>query len=240
MTATDAQGWVMGLDGCKAGWVGVLLDTAGRAMPRVRLFASLSEALDAPGNPAIITIDMPIGFEAAPSGAGRECERLARKILKGRASSVFSSPLRAALAATSHSEAMALNRAAGGPGLSAQSFNLFAKMREADALMTPALCDHVFETHPETGFAVLAGAAMTHNKKTAQGRAERLAVLERAGITRQALDPHPFAKKDCAPDDVLDAAMCALSALRILRGEAVSLPADPPRDARGLPMRIVL
>lgn len=232
--------WVLGLDGCKAGWVGVLLDASGQAEPQLRLFSTISDALNTPENPAIITIDMPIGFEDTPSGPGRECERLARKILKGRASSIFSSPLRAALAASTHAEAMALNRAAGGPGLSAQSFALFRKLRELDATLTPDMSARVYETHPEAGFALLNGAALTHGKKTVEGRAERLALLVRHAIATHALDPHPFPKTRCAPDDVLDAAMCAVSARRILKGEALSLPAEPPCDARGLPMRIVL
>jgi len=232
--------WVLGLDGCKAGWVGVLLDTSGQAEPALRLFPTITEALNAPENPAVIAIDIPIGFEASPSGSGRECERLARKILKGRASSIFSSPLRAALAGESHVQAIALNRAAGGPGLSAQSFALFKKLREVDAAIRPDMSTRVYETHPEAGFAVLSGAPMAHNKKTLEGRAERLALLARHGLPADLLDPHPFRKKDCAPDDVLDAAMCALTALRVVRGEAMSLPAEPQRDARGLPMRIVL
>lgn len=206
----------------------------------MRLFPTIHDALNAPEIPAIITIDMPIGFEDTPSGPGRECERLARKILKGRASSVLSSPLRAALTATTHAEAIALNRAARGPGLSAQSFALFKKLREVDAAISPAMSARVFETHPEAGFAVLNGAPMAHNKKTLEGRAERLALLVQHGLPAHLLDPNPFRKKDCAPDDMVDAAMCAVSARRILAGEAMCLPAEPPCDARGLPMRIVL
>lgn len=240
ISGVQGQHWVLGLDGCKSGWVGVFLDASGKADPVLRLFPTITDALEAPENPAIIAIDIPIGFEDISTGPGRECERLARKILKGRASSVFSSPLRVALTGKSHAEAMDFNRQAGGPGLSAQSFALFAKLREADAAITPDMCARVYETHPEAGFAVLGGAPMRHNKKTAEGRAERLALLVRHGMPASLLDPHPFPRSRCAPDDVLDAAMCALSARRILAGEAMSLPADPPRDGRGLPMRIVL
>lgn len=235
-----APQWVLGLDGCTSGWVGVLLDASGKVAPQVRLFPTIGDALQTPENPVIIAIDIPIGFEDTPSGAGRECERLVRKVLKGRASSVFSSPLRAALTATSHAEAVALNRAAGGPGLSQQSFALFKKLREVDAALSPGLSGRVFETHPEAGFAVLHGSALLYNKKTPEGRAERLALLEKHGIPGSLVEPHPFPKSRCAPDDVLDAAMCALSARRILTGEAACLPDDPPHDARGLPMRIVL
>lgn len=235
-----APQWVLGLDGCKSGWVGLLLDIGRRTEPRLRLFPALSDALNAPEKPAIIAIDIPIGFEDTPSGPGRACERQVRKLLKSRASSVFSSPLRAALTATTHAEAIALNRAAGGPGLSAQSFALFKKLREVDAALTPDMSARVFETHPEAGFALLSGSPMAHNKKTAEGRAERLALLARYAIPASIVDPHPYPKTRCAPDDVLDAAMCALTARRIAHGEAMSLPPDPPVDARGLPMRIVL
>lgn len=239
-TAPGQARWVLGLDGCPGGWAGVLLDAGGETSPRLRLFPTIADALNIPENPAIIAIDIPIGFEDVPSGAGRACERLARKILKGRASSVFSSPLRAALAGTDRAEAMALNRASGGPGLSAQSFALFKKLREVDAVVTPQMSGRVFETHPEAGFAVLKGGALLHNKKTPEGRAERLALLVGHGVPASLVDPHGFPKTRCAPDDALDAAMCALTARRILKGEAISLPADPPLDARGLPMRIVL
>lgn len=231
---------VLGLDGCKSGWVGVFLDASGEAEPQVRLFPTITDALTTPEHPAIIAIDIPIGFEDTPGGPGRECERLVRTLLKGRASSVFSSPLRAALAGTDRAKAMALNRAGGGPGLSAQSFALFKKLREVDAVITPQMSDRVFETHPEAGFVVLNGAPLVHAKKTAEGRAERLALLVTHGVPAFLLDPHPFAKTRCAPDDVLDAAMCALTARRILDGKAISLPASPPLDGRGLPMRIVL
>ncbi|WP_158272027.1 PfkB family carbohydrate kinase [Marinicauda salina] len=231
--------WVIGLDGCPGGWLGVLIDLNGIEPPRARLFPDFASALEAEERPHVVAVDMPIGFEDAPSGSGgRACEREARAILGPRRSSVFASPLRPALEAESYDAALAANRAAGGPGLSRQTWNIMARMREIDRAMTPMREGCVHEVHPEVTFATLAGAPMIHAKKTAEGRAERLAVLIDHGLPRDLLDPHPFKRREAAPDDLLDAAACAVSARRIAEGGALCLPADPPRDARGLRMAI--
>lgn len=232
--------WVMGVDGAPAGWVGVLRRIGASAPPVARLFRTFQDALDAAERPTAIAVDMPIGFLDAAVRGGRACEREARARIKGRTSSVFSSPCRAALAAGDYPTANARNRAANGVGLSKQAFMLFPKLREIDAVMTPTLQERVRESHPEVAFATLAGAPMAHNKKTPEGRAERLAVLRAQGLDLALVKPHPFTKKDIAPDDLLDAAVLAFSAERILRGSALRLPADPPRDARGLAMEIVV
>lgn len=231
--------WVMGLDGCPAGWAGVLLDLNGIEAPRLAVYDSFRAALDAPEQAHLIAVDMPIGFEDAPSGRnGRECERQTRARIGARRSSVFASPLRPALEARSYEQALELNRAAGGPGLSKQSWNIVPKMAEIDALMSPQLEGCVHEVHPELSFTVLAGHPMAHPKRTKEGRAERLAVLASHGLSKGLFEPHPFARKAVAPDDLLDAAACALSAVRIAQGEALCLPGDPPRDGKGLRMAI--
>ncbi len=230
---------VVGLDGAPGGWAGVVLDLNGIEPPRgPELFASFKAVLEDPRAFRIIAVDMPIGFAQSAEAGGRACERMTRSYLGPRRSSVFASPLRPALAAQSYADALARNRAAGGPGLSRQAWNLFPKMREIDALMTPALEGCVFETHPELVFAQLAGRPMAHAKRTPQGRSERLAVLAAYGLSPEFFEPHPFRRADAAPDDLVDAAALALSAVRIAEGEAVCLPEDPPRDEKGLRMAI--
>jgi len=230
--------WVLGVDGCPTGWVGVFRDLSGEHAPRHRIFASFAEVLAAPENPRVIGVDMPIGLLDRSIKGGRACERLARSRLKGRTSSVFSSPCRPALVGQSHADASALNFAHGGLKLSAQAFNIMGKIAEIDAVMTPLLCDRVFETHPELAFATLHGEPMAHNKKTGLGREDRLAILEVRGFERRFFEPHPYARKQAVKDDLVDAAVCALVAERIAKGQAICLPDDPPRDARGLRMAI--
>lgn len=235
---TKPPAWVMGLDGCPAGWAGVMIDLNGTEPPRLRIFDSFQAALDAPERAHVIAVDMPIGFEDAASGSGRACEREVRKYIGPRRSSVFASPLRGALYAEDYPAANIANRAGGGKGLSKQCWMIAPKMREIDAAMTPSLEGCVHEVHPEASFTALSGAPMAWPKRTAEGRAERLAVLRRAGFDVSLIDPHGFPKSQAAPDDLVDAAVCALSAARIAGGAAVCFPQNPPRDGRGLRMAI--
>jgi predicted RNase H-like nuclease len=85
------------------------------------------------------------------------------------------------------------------------------------------------EVHPELSFAALAGRVLP-SKRTPAGRADRLAVLR--GWLPGLADVPPG-------HDGLDALAAAWSARRWHLGMARTLPADPPLDARGRPMRIV-
>lgn len=231
--------FAMGLDGCPGGWIAVMADMNAIEPPRVEIFASFADALATGAQ--IIAVDMPIGLPDGPDPdgkSGRACERAAKAMLGARRSSIFPTPLRAALEGRTRAEADALNRAAGGTGLAAQSFALFRKIREIDDAMTPLLEGCVFESHPETIIAALTGGPAAHNKKTAEGRAERLALLTAHGLAADLFEPHPFKKRVAAPDDLIDAGLCLLTAQRIAAGTALCLPDDPPRDGRGLRMAI--
>ena len=167
---------------------------------------------------------------------GRECDRLARRRLPGRSSSVFSPPVRSLLGATRYGQVR-------GHGLSIQAFGILAKIREVDRLMTPELQGRVYEAHPELAFRSLAGAPMRHSKKTPAGREERLRALERLAsfrAVRALLDTVAtrYRRSQVGLDDCLDACVLAWLAGRIGVGTAQWLPAQPPLDARGLRMEI--
>jgi predicted RNase H-like nuclease len=122
-----------------------------------------------------------------------------------------------------------------------QCFHIFPRIREIDALMTPALEARVFEVHPELAFWRLNdGAPMTLPKKVKgspnpAGLAERRALLVRHGYDAALLARAP---RGAGTDDLLDAAVNALIARRILRGEVESFPPEPARDAKGLRIAI--
>lgn len=235
--------WVAGVDGCRGGWLAVIVGmTAVSEQPvRViaRLCANFGEVLALPERPGVIAVDMPIGLLDRPVPGGRACDREARKVLgRLRASSVFTPPTRPGLAALRYAEVAALN----GTGMSKEAFNILPKIRELDAVLTP--CDHqrVFEAHPELAFAALAGAPVRHNKKTPEGRRARARLLRRI-FGKAFLDPmrirleHGLAR--VALDDVADAYVLAHVADRILRGVGTRLPAGQPAvDSRGLRMEI--
>lgn len=84
-------------------------------------------------------------------------------------------------------------------------------------------------------FRALAGAPIAHAKKAWNGQTERLRLLEDAGI---AVPRNLDEAGGVPPDDVLDAAVAAWTATRIVRDKARTLPADPPTDPRGRPIAI--
>ena len=211
--------WVAGVDGCRAGWSVVL---AGDEI-RARVVATFADVLALPESPRVIAVDMPIGLPRVP---GRTCDALARALLPGRASTIFSPPARPALDAGDYAATCAANRATaiGAPAISLQAFHLLPKLRELDAAITPAFQDRIREAHPELSFAAVAGGPLPP-KKTSKGRRARLRVLKQLGLVPPLRD-----------EDALDAAILCWTARRILAGTARVLGGEC--DARGLRMEI--
>ncbi|BBE73479.1 DUF429 domain-containing protein [Oharaeibacter diazotrophicus] len=234
---------VAGVDGCPAGWIAVLRDLAD-GTATVRVVARLADLI-ATDDPAMIAVDMPIGLPDVVGPGGRAPERLVRPKLGMRQSSVFSVPARAAVYAEDYPAACAAALARSDPPrrVSKQCFHLFPKMRELDGLLRarPDLVERVRESHPEVAFAVLAGAPVTLPKKVKSrpnpdGLDERRRFLAGRGYAWDFLAAPP--PRGAGPDDLLDAAVCALVAERVLAGDAVSHPAPPERDGAGLPIAI--
>ena len=211
-----------GIDGCRDGWIIVTPD--GPAVVR-----SMTDALDVLPPDCVIALDMPIGLLETHVTGGRACDRAARARLgRARASSVFSPPPRPALGARTLPDAQAL-----GARITIQALNILPKIAEVDAAMTPALSERVFEVHPELAFMALHdGAPIAEPKRSPEGRALRIALLEAHGI---AVPPKP---RGAAMDDLLDACALLWSARRIATGQHATVLPEPERDARGLPMQI--
>jgi predicted RNase H-like nuclease len=204
-----------------------------------RRCTTFREVLELPEKPVVLAVDMPIGLLDRPLPGGRSCDREARKLLgRPRASSVFTPPTRPGLAALAYRDITALN----GTGMSKEAFNILPKIREVDETVAASDQKRVFEAHPELAFSTLAGAPMRHNKKTPEGRRERVRLLRRI-FGRAFHDPVRLrlehGRANVAFDDVVDAYVLAHAAERIRRGSAVRLPATRPlRDKRGLRMEI--
>ena len=221
---------VIGVDGCPGGWIAAIWHGAKVEMRLYRQFADILTE-----DARIMAVDMPIGL---PTMHGRAGEPEARRRLKGRHSSIFAIPSRAAIAETDYRTACAINLKHSDPPrkFPKQTFNLFPKLRELDVLMTPELQALVHETHPELAFCAMNDfEALKHSKKTAEGAAKRLLLLKRHGVPAPSFD---FKRKDAGRDDVIDACACAWSARRILEGKQLRFPAHDERDERGLLMRI--
>ena len=180
-----------------------------------------------PHRPRLILTDMPLGL---PTGAAeRACDRLARRFVGPRRSSIFPMPCQqavrlyqAAPPQTSAAKRQRLRQAAAchrrhtGKGLSAQACNLIPAIADMDDFRRAAPHAPLREMHPEVAFAALnVKRGLAHYKKTPAGARERLALLRRhlpslARISRDLTKHYP--RSTAAPDDVLDAMVGALTA----------------------------
>ena len=236
--------WVVGVDGCKCGWLAVFVDLTRKAVPVLRIEQDFGSIVDANEKPQVIAVDIPIGLPDFIDGPGRVAEHAVRPLLPGKASSVFSVPSRKAIYAEEFSsldEAKKIARETSSQktSFSNQSRAIFEKIRQVDRLLLarPTLRKRVYETHPELAFCLLnSGVPMQSKKKRVAGRNERIKVLRAAHCGSELLAMRPI--KGFQWDDLLDAIVCSMVAERIQRGDAKPYPKPPAEDDHGLPIAI--
>ena len=202
----------------------------------VRVVTGLSEGIERAGA-SEIGIDMPVGLVDGP----RETDAAARVLLPGRASSVFSTAAHGVVqgwvdgTVVTHAEATARNVQLTGSGLSQQAWRLVPKMAEVEALAASGVA--LTEVHPELAFATLAGEPLPR-KRSWPGLMLRREVLAGLGIEL----PLRFeGDTQAAPDDVVDAAVCAWVADGIATAAKVRcVPARTTQFAHGRPIVITV
>lgn len=232
----------LGVDGCKDGWFCVSLGEGNDWA--FRIFADAKSLGEYARHAHSVLIDIPIGL--LDKGAEeRQCDKDGRRLLRPkRSSSVFPAPARQTLQAGSYEQAQQLNRSSIGRGLSKQSWNILPKIRQIDELLlsNPSLLGVLRECHPEVCFwALNAKHAMLHNKKTGEGRHERLVVMEKYfeschELFEQAASQ--YLRRQLALDDIVDAMVCAVTA-RYGFAQYKTVPLSPEHDTRGLAMEMV-
>src|SRR4051794_31400330 len=99
---------VVGIDGCRGGWVIASRDDCIVA-------ARLADALGDLGTGDVVGIDMPIGLAAT---GPRRCDVEARQFLRPRGSTVFPTPARGVVHHTDYGLANAASRTITGRGIS--------------------------------------------------------------------------------------------------------------------------
>src|SRR5690606_31009668 len=103
----------------------------------------------------------------------RRADVLARQwVGPRRAASVFLTPVRPALTAADHAEAVRVNRALAGEGVSVQAYGLCGRILEVDDWVAHAPV-RVVEVHPQVSFAAMAGAPLVEGKKSWAGAQRR-------------------------------------------------------------------
>jgi predicted RNase H-like nuclease len=165
----------------------------------------------------------------------RQADVLAYKRVGPRRSSVFMTPVQAALEAGSHAAAVEVNQHWAGEGVSAQVYGLRSKIFEVDGWVRHA-GRRVVEVHPEVSFAMLAGSPLADGKRTWAGAHHRRQLLADAGV--HLADDVGQAGRHAAVDDVLDAGAAAWTATRVATGAATPLPNPPVEYSDGWPAAI--
>ena len=232
--------FVVGVDGCRAGWLAVRLSRQGA--PESRIFPDLASLWSVCRRAALILVDIPIGLPEAAND--RDCDRAARKVLGRRRASVFPVPCRPAVYAPNYDAALRINEHLTGKRIFRATWNLMPRMRQADELLLaePQARKIMREAHPEVLFWGLnQGRPMAWAKKSAAGEAERVEVLRKVYPRAEALFVElreTLPKGSAAPDDLLDALAAAVTGL-VGGRELKTLPENPERDAHGLPMEMV-
>ena len=230
----------VGVDGCKAGWFAVGIGRDGSY--EHGLFRSARELHEHHADSERVLIDIQIGLSDRGSG-GRKCEYEARSVLGGRKSSVFVSPARGTLDALDYVSASAVNFELTGKKLSKQTWFIMDKIREVDALVRSdeRARSRFCEVNTELVFWALNGRVpMMHYKKTPEGFAERMELLESLYPRRRELFEEcvgSYLRKDVARDDVVDAIAPAVG-LYVSGGEVATIPEVPEVDSMGLGIRM--
>lgn len=208
--ASSKPARVVGVDGCKKGWVAATLVDA--KLVELRVFADFAALIAAAGDARAIAVDIPIGL---PERGRRAVDELARARLRPRQSTLFPMPAREVMAAPTYQAALTACAALGLPGLSKQAYALREKIFEVEAHRGRV---PIFEIHPELCFQRMnSGTTLLSRKSSWAGAQERLGMLAQRGL----VPPASFSGADrAAVDDVLDAIAAAWTADRIARGEA--------------------
>ncbi len=223
---------VLGVDGCKAGWVGLALAGARTQAYAAADIATLASLAAADGDLLAVAIDMPIGL---PDHGPRQADVLARAAVGPLWSSVFMTPVRDALLADDHAAANAVSRRLMGKGVSIQAFGLKAKLLEVEAFVQEGQ-RQIIEVHPEVSFARLCGRPLATRKSTWAGMQHRRRLLTSVGVDLD--QDFGTAGARSGVDDMLDAAAAAWTARRYVAGEACPLPDPPETFTDGLPSAI--
>lgn len=241
----------IGIDGCKGGWIVAVLENH---QLMLHLETSIQALWEKVSEEKVALIDIPIGLlEGEQQKTARACDAAARKVLGKKASSIFPVPCRQAAyidppeKATGwyndwHKKVNAVNRKYLGKGLPIQSLGIVSKIREVDELLqqNQAARALFLEAHPEWCFQCLNEQALTHSKKTVEGKQERIGILSRyiqQFNEEKAIQYfNAFPRSKVVEDDILDAICLAVHAELGQQNGFLALGEE--QDIKGISMKI--
>lgn len=227
---------LVGIDGCKFGWVAVSLTDES-----AQIFKNLIDLVTFYNNETLFLIDMPIGLPSPE--IERNCEIIARRQLATkRKSSLFPVPCREAVYAENYEKANQINRDVLQKRISKQSWFICSKIKELDQLLlqNEKYKARFKESHPELAFHYLnQKISMEFNKKTETGQKERLFLLSQFSPSIDVIYKNTlqkFKRMDVEKDDIIDALGLAVTLQEIIKNN-ISLESSTV-DEKNLEMKI--
>jgi len=230
----------IGINGCRSGWIAISLDEENAGYWLLETQQELEEYFAAYDR---IFVDVPIGLE--DKNYMRECDELLRNRLgPDYRESVFNPPIRAALHAPTYGEASVITYEATGKKISVEAWNMTPKIKQVDQLLQKRqeFRANVYESYPELLFHILNGDNIILQKKaTKKGLRHRLDLLKKESsyvddFFRDIKEE--YRRNQVDEDNIIDAMVLGLFALRAVDAPILSLPSDPSQDTTGLPMAI--
>lgn len=230
---------VLGVDGCKGGWLVCSLSEDGGI--GFAVLPDLASVYRANLGASLILADVPIGL---PESGVRACDMRAKALLGRYNSRVFLTPPREVFGVDSYEVANPLCKRLSDRGLMKQMWMIMPGIIEVDETLRLArpVRSVVRECHPEVCFWGLSGSIVAENKKTDEGAEARVKVLSAyVDDVEEAVSGvmDRFPRSVVARDDVIDALVCAVTAAGVWDGSLRTLPEDPERDGHGLAMEMV-
>lgn len=234
------DGLFVGAVWCSDPWLAVVFD--GTTFDHAAVFDGIGDVwLRYEEDVERLLVDVPVGLVERGHDR-RRCDALARDVLGPRRDAIFDPPAREATLKRRFPAASRTHERKTGRELSQRAFEAREAIAAVDELLQelPEARDVVGEAHPEVCFRALAGRTLDYPRDVAAGYAERLRILAEYDpdgpvTVQQVAEATDGAAVDVP--DVLDAVVLAYTA-RPGSGRLRSLPAESPRDATGLPMRL--
>jgi len=232
------DGFYIGVDGCRNGWVAAVLDYGNLRLER---YESIDALIHRYPDFNAFLIDMAIGLR---DHAGQiRPDQAAREELGRKASSVFPVPSRSAVYAETEEEQKKENKRILGKSLAKQSLAIIPKIKELDLFLVshPEYQGRILERHPELSFTRMKGSEVICRKKEYAGFTEREWILSEY-LGRKSLSYFYDEAKtlQCKPDDMMDAVCLAVTGALYAHGLCETIPLDPERDAHGLEMKMTI
>lgn len=203
----------LGIDGFKNGWCCCVIEKN----ISFSTHKNIQSIIELYTNYHKIFIDIPIGLSSTNEKRLID-EKLRKHLPKGKKSSVFNAPSRAAVDCEDYNDAKAKEIKISGKSLSIQSWNISNKINEIDKFLkcNPKHVENIHESHPELCFYQLNNKkALEFNKKTINGYKERIDILTNYIEDIYELIENFYSqskKQGIKKDDILDSTSLALSA----------------------------